>query len=107
MKRFAYTNLLALASTGILACGSQEVTESSASEEASGDTGEVVVAQPAKNVTCRNIKATGSHMVRRVCVTKEEKEALEDSSKDWVRSRGGSGSPTKILDPDDPRARKN
>jgi len=104
MKRLARLSLLVLLSAGVLACSSQDVPEASA-EEAASDSDEVVVAQPAKNVTCRNVKATGSHMVRRVCTTAAEKEAQEESSKDWLRTRGASGGPSRVLDPDDPRNR--
>jgi len=104
MKRLADLSLLAVLGAGIFACSTQDVQESSA-EETAGDADEVVVAQPAKNVTCRNVKATGSHMVRRVCTTAAEKEAQEESSKDWLRTRGASGGPSKVLDPDDPRNR--
>lgn len=94
-------SLLALISAGVLACGSHDVREP-LTDEASTET-EIVVAQPDENVTCRNEKATGSHMVRRVCYTDAEKAVLEKNSRDWLRTRGASGGPTKVREPDDPR----
>ncbi len=53
--------------------------------------------------TCRIVQTTGSHMHRRECYTEAERREMEARSKDWMRTKGASGSPVMVRDSADPR----
>lgn len=44
------------------------------------------------DIRCRRFKRVGTHMVTRVCYTKEEEEALTNATQDTVRDRFGKQS---------------
>ncbi len=59
-----------------------------------------------ERIICRNEPITGTHMYRKSCYTVAHKDAMESHSKDWLRTRGTSGSAQKVVDPEDPRLGK-
>ena len=60
---------------------------------------------PGSEVTCRMVQVTGSHMYRKQCYTKAEKEQMQKDAHDWMLSRGQRGGTTRVRDELDPRER--
>ncbi len=57
-------------------------------------------------IICKNEPVTGSRMYRKSCYTVAHRDNMEAQSKDWLRTRGASGAPQKVVDPADPRLGK-
>ena len=55
------------------------------------------------DLVCTNTRTTGSQIVKRQCVTRDESERIRDASQEWIRSGGSHGSPYYIRDTADPR----
>ncbi len=52
---------------------------------------------------CHYEKVTGSHMMRKVCMTAAERRQMEEASRQWIRTGGRSGGVATVRDPADPR----
>ncbi len=61
---------------------------------------------PGSEVTCRMVQVTGSHMYRKQCFTKAEKEQMQKDAHDWMLSHGRRGGTTRVRDEMDPRERE-
>ena len=72
---------------GELTYASQEVRERVA-QSANGR----IDTRKESDIRCRRFRMTGTHMVTRVCYTKEEEEALTKATQDTVRDRFGKQS---------------
>ncbi len=61
--------------------------------------------KPGNDVTCRMVQVTGSHMYRKQCFTKAEKQQMQQDAHDWMLSGGQRGGTTRVRDEADPRER--
>ncbi len=111
--------VVAGAALWLAACGSTPPAEparaDAAASAAEGDeaafdapmteTGEPVppLTDTEKSVECRYERVTGSHMMRKVCMTAAERRREEEASKQWMRTRGRSGGVSRVRDAADPR----
>ena len=64
----------------------------------------VTTAVPERSdLVCTNTRTTGSQIVMKQCVAREESERIRQASQEWIRSGGSHGSPYYIRDSADPR----
>lgn len=59
--------------------------------------------KPGNEVTCRMVQVTGSHMYRKQCFSKAERDQMQKDAHDWMLTQGKRGGTVSVRDEHDPR----